>query len=164
MSMLLKWENKSSRWIRKLAKSLLVSVKAIFEPTFVWLQSLSIFYSLSYYLHFFFPYSLGCSVLLSFQWEETWDLNFHRGRLSEARIRGPNNGGPGEPIGKSTEDRLLQVRVRRTWSWRYGQLTMCTQATGNMSVHTGTSQPCLAFFFLPCFWISTRKVRIFFPF
>lgn len=101
-------------------------------------------------------------MLLSFQWEETWDLNFHKGRLSEARIGGPNNGGPGEPTGKSNEDRLSQVRVTRVWPWRYGLLSVGAQARvvcpGNMSVLAGTSQPCLTFSFLPCLWISTRKV------
>lgn len=39
--------------------------------------------------------------------------NFHKGRFSEARIGGPNNGGPGEPTGKSNGDRLSQVGGRR---------------------------------------------------
>lgn len=33
-------------------------------------------------------------------------MNFHKKRLSEGRMRGPDNGRPREALGKSNEDRL----------------------------------------------------------
>lgn len=36
-------------------------------------------------------------------------MNFHKERLREARIRGPNNGGPREALDKSNKRRLSEV-------------------------------------------------------
>ena len=36
-------------------------------------------------------------------------MNFHKARLREARIRGPNNGGPREALDKSNKHRLSEA-------------------------------------------------------